>query len=359
MSVKSEVEESVENIEWKKKEKNVLVIHYTLSCALSCDFCCYDCSPRRKEKMDYDFAIDLIRQASKIDSISSIGFTGGEPLYYLDEALGLFEECYRNSMSFTLATACHWAKDKSVALSVLTKMKKYGLSRLNISADYSHQKFVPLLAVENAVQLASELGIETYVVGTFSHVDDSLETYLEKCVDLPSINFVSKYVAKTGRAEDWEISQERYGLDLNINELSCYRRKYHDIVVWHDGTVYPCCSTFNRKTDGIRVGNAYQESLETIIARLDSSSKFNILKRQGFGALLEIIGKYDDELLKEVPDCKECVGPCSFCNAIFSNQSLTAKIDNILASYEADKLIDVIEKLDESTLKALDIDRYL
>lgn len=337
------MDDSSELIEWKKTEKSVLVINYTMTCALSCDFCCYRCSPKRTEKMSVSFASDLIKQASDIKSISSIAFTGGEPLYYLKEIMKVFEQCYNYGFGYTVATACHWANTPIRAFTILEKMKGLGLTRLNISADYYHQKFIPLASVENVIYSANKLGINTYVVGSFLDPNDNMNNYIKNVPKTKYINFISKYVSKVGGAKKWDISQKQYGLNLDIKNFTCYRRIHHDIAVWNDGSVYPCCSTFNRDTPGIKIGNIFEESLSAIYEKLNTSSKYKILKRDGFGKLYEIVKKYDPELHNKLPSTSQCVGPCSLCNSIFSNTNLTKKIETIIKFHEADEIIRILK----------------
>jgi MoaA/NifB/PqqE/SkfB family radical SAM enzyme len=68
--------ESIHEI-YNTPERDVLVLNYTLACPLSCDFCCYGCHPKRKEKMDLEAAKDLVSQAAQMDNFSSVGLTGG------------------------------------------------------------------------------------------------------------------------------------------------------------------------------------------------------------------------------------------------------------------------------------------
>ena len=69
------------------KETNALVLNYTMTCPLACDFCCYGCAPTRKEKIELRLALRLVSEAAEMGKFSSIGFTGGEPLLYADDIL--------------------------------------------------------------------------------------------------------------------------------------------------------------------------------------------------------------------------------------------------------------------------------
>lgn len=330
--------------DWEGKESNVLVLNYTMSCPLQCDFCCYGCHPKRKEKMPLELALNLIKQAAELGVFSSVGFTGGEPLLYPKEIEIISKELFVHKIPFTIATAAHWAKTKAHASRILTPLKSNGLYRINISCDPSHQKFIPKESVVNAAIVASNLGIPTYVVGTFDSSSQTVDSFAPELKGVRNISLISKYTAAVGRAKNMDITQSNYGLSLGLEELSCYRRIHHDVVVWWDGTVYPCCSTFNRDTSGIVVGNVNSESLRNIWYKLDGSMLIRIMKRKGFYELYEIIKNHDPELYMKLPKAEECVGPCSLCNKIFGSE-LSISLKQCLEKYEqtkVDKSIDVL-----------------
>lgn len=330
---------------WEGKEENVLVLNYTLTCPLSCDFCCYNCHPKRTEKMPIDLAKRLIREAAALKSFSSVGFTGGEPMVYLDEIIELGELLYKNHLPFTIATAGHWADTPENADQIIGKLNALGLLRLNISHDPSHAKFVPSENIVNAAKAAEKHQLPLYLIGTFYATEESIEKLLPEIVSYKYVNFINKYVAKVGRAERKPITQTTYDLSLELDSLCCYRRVNHDISIFYDGEAYPCCSTFNRSTDGISLGNANKLSLETIWERAEGSISLRIMKRQGFGKLYEIIQQYDLELYEQLPKSSGAVGPCSLCNHLFSNIELTPKIKQFFEQYEIDKIDKTISYL--------------
>lgn len=333
----------IEVHDWEGKEADILVLNYTMKCALACDFCCYGCNPNRKEKMPFELAERLIREAAQLSTFSSVGFTGGEPLLYAEEICDLSDILAEVKLPFTIATAAHWATDKQYAKNLLEYLKHRGLIRLNISHDPSHMKFVEKSTVMNAIHAASELGIATYVIGTFDNTSDSLESFLPEALHLPKVSLLTKYVAKVGMAKKWDITQQKYGLTLDTEDLCCYRRINHDIVVWYDGSVYPCCSTFNRATAGIKIGNANEMSLREIWEKIEGSLLFRIMKRQGFGELYAILKERAPHIYQQLPHAQDVVGPCSLCNSIFKDKAISAEILQIISEYEKEKIAHALE----------------
>lgn len=90
----ADVEQLVEHEIYDSPEKDVLVLDYTLACPLSCDFCCYGCHPKRKEKMPLEQAKSLVTQAAALPNFTSIGLTGGEVFMLEDELVLLAEHIY-------------------------------------------------------------------------------------------------------------------------------------------------------------------------------------------------------------------------------------------------------------------------
>lgn len=332
--------------DWEGKETNVLVLNYTMACPLRCDFCCYGChSGRVAQTMPVERAIDLVEQGAGLGVFSSIGFTGGEPLLYLDEIVEVAERADFLGLPHTVATACHWAGTLDQAREAVDRLADAGLRRINISHDPAHAEFVPAANVANAALAAVEREVPTYIVGTFSSPDESLNYLLPQLADVPGVHFLDKYVARVGRAGKRDITQASYGLALSLENLCCYRRIYHDLVVFWDGRTYPCCSTFNRATPGISVGDAFAEPLETIWGRTNGSLLLRAMKRQGFGEVYSLIRDLDPALAAELPAAEDAVGPCSLCNKLFGDAELAARIKAVFSVLEEERVEAAIDTL--------------
>lgn len=325
-------------------EKSVLVLNYTMACPLSCSFCCYGCHPNRKEKMPLEEAKRLVTEAAQLDCFSSVGFTGGEVFLFEDELLSLAQHLLSVGLPFTVATAAHWAADKCHADKIASTLANYGLRRANISYDDAHAEFVNRQCIVNAALAFSRERIPVYVVGTFEYPDNQLAEMFPELMGTPFIKLILKQIAKVGRARKREIDSDQF----STHQMTCYRRIHHDIVVFWDGKVYPCCSTFNRSTKGLCVGNAFREPLISIWNRVESSPLFRIMKRQGFSRLYEVAREYagskaDDTL----PPLDAFPGPCSLCNAVFSSPDAIDLIDTVMAEYQTDEMARVQKKLSQ------------
>lgn len=338
----SEADQLMEHELYHTPERDVLVLNYTLACPLSCDFCCYGCHPKRAEKMPLEAAKDLISQASEMGNFSSVGLTGGEVFMFEDELVALSDHIKKCNLPFTVATAAHWATSPEKASALAFKLVENGLKRANISCDHSHEEFVPKEYVVNAALAFASFDIPVYVVGTFSDDSTSLRDFLPDLVDKSNIFLRTKRIAKIGRAKKHDIKYD----DLEIDrEMTCYRSRHHDLVVFWDGQVYPCCSTFNRATKGLSIGNAFETPLAELWARVEYSSLFRLMKSSGFRKIVEIIEKYDPSLASTLPKLSDFPGACSYCNSVFKSASLTASFRRIFAIYEADTIAGFSQEL--------------
>lgn len=336
-------EQLLEHEMYDTPEKDVLVLNYTMACPLSCDFCCYGCHPKRKEKMPLEAAKSLVSQAAAMPNFTSVGLTGGEVFMFEDELVELSAHIHQCGLSFTVATAAHWATDPETARILARKLVANGLKRANVSCDHSHAAFVPRENVVHAANAFAELQVPVYIVGTFADKVSSLESFVPELLDKPFIFLRTKRVAKTGRAKKAEVEYE-LSETLSLDK-TCYRRRHHDLVVFWDGQVYPCCSTFNRATKGLSIGNAFSTPLADIWKQLEYSSLFRIMKSTGFREIIEILDKYNPELAARLPGLGTFPGACSYCNAVFSSEQMTQDIREIFAEYEADTLAAAYDEL--------------
>jgi MoaA/NifB/PqqE/SkfB family radical SAM enzyme len=295
--------------------------------------------------MPLELALRLVDEASQMGNFSCVGFTGGEVLLFPEDILVIADRIQANGLSFTVATAAHWAGSTTEASALVSELHARGLTRMNISHDPSHAEFVPREYVINAALASSSMGIPTYIIGTFADREMDLETYLPELKNAENVGMVTKLIAKVGRASKADISRAKYGLTTTLDDLACYRQIYHDIVVFWDGRTYPCCSTFNRATKGILLGNAFEDSLTDLWYRAEGSLLFRVMKRQGFGRLYAIVKEADPDLYAELPAIESAVGPCSLCNLIFRDKDLGNRVKEVFAAYELQRIEEQIEAL--------------
>lgn len=135
----------------------------TMGCNAQCAHCSVEASPARvNERFSRVELLKLIRRAGK-GGIGRLIFTGGEPFLFQEDLLVGIMTGSIKGMSVGVRTNCFWATSKRKAGAVLGLMKLANLSSIGASYDYYHSEFINYQRVKNVLDVASELGIYTYL----------------------------------------------------------------------------------------------------------------------------------------------------------------------------------------------------
>lgn len=145
---------------------DILTIITTYHCTASCEECCFECSPKLRSRLSLKQITNFINEASITlgNKLKGVVFTGGE-CFTLGRDL---VEAVRIAHNLGYSTRCvsngYWARTKDTARKRLSELKTAGLDELNISTGDNHQQWVPFQSVLNAVDVASDLGINSLIV---------------------------------------------------------------------------------------------------------------------------------------------------------------------------------------------------
>lgn len=327
-----------------------------MTCPLACDYCCYTCGPKRTETMDLDFAMSLVDQAATLGVFDEFGFTGGEPLVYFDDILKLTTRMAGYGMPFSMISACDWAADDASTRAKLLPLIDRGMSVFTASYDPSHERFVPRDYVRRAIDTMLSKGRRSVLCGSFYDDTTNLAELFPQYADNPMVSLVTRVVLpKVGRMERRDDVQPSYykGTDTSSGG-TCYKRFYHDVTVFWDGEVYPCCSVYNRATPGISYGNAYDEPLVDIWDRIAGSLFLRYIKQGGFDVLYDFIGKRDPALAARLPDRSKTIGPCHLCSVMMRDADLSRDIHALFAQEELERVRTIIGRLRDQHGKGAD-----
>lgn len=317
---------------------NVLILNYTMKCSLACDFCCYGCTPKRTETMSLPFALDLVDQAASLGVFAQGGFTGGEPLLFLPEIKQIAARMHSYGMKFSMISACDWAKTDEAASATVNPLADLGMEVLSISYDPTHGKWVPQDNVRRVIAACARKGVNVVIAASFYSAEEKLQNVFPDLVGDPNVELVNRLVLPTGNARNRGLSPQSYQVELQHEAYACYKRIYHDLTVFWDGEVYPCCSVFNRATPGLSLGNLYERTLAQVWDRLEGSLMFRCMKRQGFSALYDTVRRRDPSLAARLPDPGEALGPCELCHRVFKDEALAADIASVFTAVERDRI---------------------
>lgn len=327
---------------------NILILNYTMTCPLACDYCCYSCGPRRAETMDLDFALSIVNQAAELGVFKEFGFTGGEPLVYQEDILQLTRRMHELEMPFSMISSCFWATDDEAVNLTLKPLVENGMSVFTISHDPSHECWVPRDFATRAGKFILEEGVRLVICGSFYDESNDLRDIFPEFKDCSNVSFVTRVVLPTqGRAERKGVTPSFYPNANLTNNHTCYKRIYHDVTVFWDGEVYPCCSVYNRDTPSLSFGNLYNEPLAQIWDRIESSQFLKIIKLAGFDKLQQELLENYPELELEIPPKSEMIGPCHRCFQYLSNQKVRDSIKELYAQREQDQVKEFLSRIVE------------
>lgn len=323
---------------------NILILNYTMTCPLACDYCCYKCGPKRSETMNLDFALNLVDQAAALGVFAECGFTGGEPLVYYDDIIALTTRMAGYGLPFSMISACDWATDSATAAAKLQPLIDRGMSVFTASYDPSHERFVPRANVERAIDYVLSRGVRAVLCGSFYDDKTNLHDLFPAYAANSEVSLVTRVVLpKVGRSEKRDIQPSYYANTDTSPGGACYKRFYHDVTVFWDGEIYPCCSVYNRATPGISYGNAYDEPLAAIWDRIAGSLFLKQIKQGGFDGLYAFVEDRNPALASRLPDRAKAIGPCHLCNLLMGEETLARDVHELFAQEERDRVRNLLQ----------------
>ena len=148
----------------------------TYKCNAACEFCYYNCSPRKGGLMPVETCIAAWRSLKTFaGDQAKIHLTGGEAFLYWEHLVRLLFEAKRQGLGPVdmIETNGFWAKDDHLVTDRLTALIDLGMQRLKISVDPFHQEYVDIEPVRRLAARAREmLGPDRVLVRWEKYLDD-------------------------------------------------------------------------------------------------------------------------------------------------------------------------------------------
>lgn len=286
----------------------------TDKCTAKCDMCCFNCSPDNNSFQSLDRIKELISEAAERKSIGTVGFSGGEPFLAYNDLVEAVKFAHKFGMRVICTTNGFWGTDKKGALIKLTELKNAGLSKLSLSCDLFHQKYVDINALENILTLCNELDIFTEIgsVVTKSKSDLSPITSQLSSV-LVNVPHYRTPCLPIGSAYE-QIPSDDFIYDNKVLEKDnrCFECSYFAIYV--NGDVFPCCSQIG-EIEKFRLGNIHTDNLQTLYDAYNTNMYLRLIKKYGLSWFVDIARRegYSQILTKKY------VNKCDLCHSIFTD----------------------------------------
>ena len=134
---------------------DTLIFFFSRRCPFRCEHCITESGPRESTRLSAGLVRSVIARGADC-GIQRIGFTGGEPLLYLDDVAEWIEVAEGLGMATRVATNAFWASSRKRAGTVARTLQRRGLQQLGISAGSFYQPFRSDDNVCRAVRAALE-----------------------------------------------------------------------------------------------------------------------------------------------------------------------------------------------------------
>lgn len=264
---------------------STLTILPTYRCTAACKECCFESSPKLKDRITLEEICSSIEKAvTEFPTIKLIVFSGGECFVLGDE---LFEAIsYAKSfkgISVRCVSNAYWGKRLTNSKKIVERLVECGLDELNISTGLDHQKWVSLNSVMNAAKSTVDYGIRTLVT---IEADTEDSKCLESFVSHKDFLALSSNCVFSYQVNSWMPFHEE-----SINRKKELKRKdlnkgcaqlMENIVLTPHGRVSACC------------GLTFEHIPEMILGTIEDS--FQKIYHQQVDDLLKLWIKTDGPL---------------------------------------------------------------
>ena len=253
-----------------------LGLHVTDRCNAKCLHCAFSCGPEIEGSMSLREAKQYVADAKALDT-EIVCISGGEPMLYPSLVEKIISECGRLSIPETwLFTNGFWAHDIRKARAIIEKLKGLGLTRMFISVDFFHQRYVPIESVKKTIEASLESGLEVCVDARFfgepgeeNKFNRATRSYIEFLGDvLSKVEVVKAQPMFVGRAANSLAKNVKMKPLSEILNENCPG-------AWAGGTLESPLGVdvnefgFVTICPGLSIGNARQGSLRKIIEKYD------------------------------------------------------------------------------------------
>lgn len=301
------------------------------ACPLRCDFCCSDRSSVGPGRIGRDAITEILVGFAAEPSVRDFAFSGGDPFLYHEDivaAVGAAREAGVRQ-PFHVVTSGYWA-GRGRTRALLRDLRGVGMSRIVLSYDHEHARWVSPGQIREICDAAMLLGLEVEIWGTFWDEDEDVRDLLP---DLdPAIRIVSHLALRAGRGAG-SGKRARHSLPED-SKYSCGRPGHYSVAIYPDGEAFPCCSGDFNRSGGLSCGNVNRQSPGEILEAAFANFHVRTVKELGWGALYALVRSRFPELAPRLPSFGEADSACDICRPL--NLELKAELAPVYALIEAE-----------------------
>lgn len=310
----------------------------TDGCTARCSHCLMNCTPHKKNKVQFEQIQKSIDQVVKNYNVKLIVFTGGESTLLGEDLIRAIRYCTLNFLRTRLVTNAHWATNPERAKRYIENFRSVGLCELDISVDDYHEPFVPLENIRNVWQASKGAGFDSVVLAnshgkndkiTPSFIQDFLGEKIQ--ISTPELRALEKNEAKpakdktiyqiyentlqkSGRAES--LDESKFDIITNQNTLSCRCTwAVNDPVLSPMGHIWACCGIPADNNPILDLGDANKEKVKTIFNRASKDVFLNAIHYLGPLWLCKFVEEHS-----KIRFSRNFCGVCEICSALTNNK---------------------------------------
>lgn len=295
------------------------VINLTNRCPLKCSHCCFSSDMQQVGHLQEAEILRAIDEVARCGSITRVNFVGGEPLLHPEIVEHGCAHARSLGLEASITTSAFFAKTDERAERTLAPLARAGLTRIIISYDDPHAKFLPEKFVVNACRAARRLGLHvkiSVVIEPGCRIDAA---YMARLLELPeggdeNVHVYEVAINSTGRALDGvdeaerrERRQERRAFRGPCNSM------LRQISVGPEGDISPCCGVIPPRPQ-LKIGTLEDDAVDGVVAAAYQNLLYKWIAFEGPIAVLSQITADTDN-----PVCEEDFdGNCNACNVLFT-----------------------------------------
>jgi len=238
-----------------------IAVMVTRRCNMACAHCSVESSSRIRKQPTEEEMEGVVRQAADA-GISSILFTGGEPMLREALVIKLMTMAKNFGIASALTTNGFWGKTLPGARKTLAAMRKAGLGFFTLSYDRYHAEFQGPGPAKNILRAAEELKVPMNVNVTRVADDADIASLLAPFEGSKHARTRFYDVQSVGRAKDIPPETMRGKIDGSCNAATIPAVTDDLRVTACNGPAY-----FQPETSSLAVGSLREHSLETLLKK--------------------------------------------------------------------------------------------
>lgn len=281
------------------KEPTTLTFVTTTQCSSSCYNCCFQCSPRRSQRLTTEQMLGYMEQVKRdFHSVAALVLTGGECTLLPDLTKIIQTASNHYGFSVRIVSNGHWAHSLDIARKKINEWRRAGLNEINFSTGDEHLEYVPIKTIKNAIiasvenELVPFVNIESQENHTFNS-----KHFLEDPTFATLVKD-GKIIIANGIWIDFKHPEEIAKKPKSICNPTFQRcdTLFNGITITPDNRMKACCGITANMIEYLDLGNLDRFTIRHLFNNQFRDFIKIWLHTEGPHRILEFASKYDSRI---------------------------------------------------------------